>query len=303
MQWTRVAQLLWVRMTVRNSFRYVLPWRPFIEKAGRCSTLAMEPMQAGPQGSWAAAAQGARQPSLTNPWYGFTAQNQDPLPGWGAKRECPGDIIWLQIKALLQHRLSKKEGSCRLACWPHHCWRSLQTSNYHLEMIWPWDSWTGGRLEWPATPNSCPALRNKAGMNGSWRQKIITQPEVTPCEGGDTLRAIHNPIRATGIAISQPSWSPQHGVNFKCPLVCKPSSVTFENIIGQHFIYLTKHTAPTVHVPWTALSTLKNINLFSFYSNLLRSSYYPDLSYKQTKAQKFLNRLVASRIWTKNRSS
>ena len=86
--------------------------------------------------------------------------------------------------------------------------------------------------------------------------------------------------------------------------VCKLSSVTFENIIGQHFIYLTKHIAPTVYVPWTALSTLKNINLFSFYNNLLRSSYYPDLSYKQTKAQKFLNRyLVASRIWTKNPSS
>ena len=140
-----------------------------------------------------------------------------PPPRVGGEEGVPRDIIWLQIKALLQHGLSKKERSCWLACWPHHCWRSLQTSKYHLEMIWPWDSRTGERLEWPATPNSCPALRNKAGMNGSWRQKIITQPEVTPCEGGDTLWVIHNPIRATGIVISQPSWSPQHGINFKCP--------------------------------------------------------------------------------------
>lgn len=39
----------------------------------------------------------------------LTAQNQDPGQGEG---EYPGDIIWLQIKALCQHRLSRNEGGC-----------------------------------------------------------------------------------------------------------------------------------------------------------------------------------------------
>lgn len=71
----------------------------------------MEPLRAGPKGSkpehLLPKEQGSH-PQLPGDTH-LTAQNRGPGPGEGMY---PGDRIWLQIKALLQHRLSKNEGGC-----------------------------------------------------------------------------------------------------------------------------------------------------------------------------------------------